>query len=269
MDALIERAWRAEATPHEIETLDGVASRVDRNEQQYRRTMSLLTSLRADRPTRRRCLRCKRFSSGRGKRVRLRRFVVAQAHASSPRGGSIRRDLAGGFAAWRARANPSVGFEGAARRKRRRASATRPPRSRWRPCSSSDGSVVRLAPNSTLRFVETATSRDATLDGRAYFTVAHNPDRVVPRSHAPWRCDRARYAVRAFDRCGRADARRRVGSRRPRGRCELRRGSRRRAERRSQWNGARAGTRPATGDDGGMGRKVLGVPRHAGARSRA
>jgi len=41
----------------------------------------------------------------------------------------------------------------------------------------SDGSVVRLAPSSKLRFVQRAASREATLEGRAFFAVAKIPGR--------------------------------------------------------------------------------------------
>jgi transmembrane sensor len=41
----------------------------------------------------------------------------------------------------------------------------------------SDGSVVRLAPNSRLRFMQRPASREATLEGRAYFSVAKIPVR--------------------------------------------------------------------------------------------
>ncbi|HEY2165410.1 MAG TPA: FecR family protein [Gemmatimonadaceae bacterium] len=41
----------------------------------------------------------------------------------------------------------------------------------------SDGSVVRLAPNSRLAFVPRAASREATLEGRAFFSVAKIPGR--------------------------------------------------------------------------------------------
>lgn len=41
----------------------------------------------------------------------------------------------------------------------------------------SDGSVVRLAPNSKLKFVQRAATREATLEGRAFFAVAKIPTR--------------------------------------------------------------------------------------------
>jgi len=41
----------------------------------------------------------------------------------------------------------------------------------------SDGSVVRLAPNSRLRFVQRTATREATLEGRAFFAVAKIPSR--------------------------------------------------------------------------------------------
>lgn len=42
----------------------------------------------------------------------------------------------------------------------------------------SDGSVVRLAPNSQLLFVQRPTTREATLEGRAFFSVAKMPGRA-------------------------------------------------------------------------------------------
>jgi transmembrane sensor len=175
MDALIERAWRAEATPQEVAMLTEWRRESIANEQQYRRTMALLTSLRAERPvappmpSMQTILERSRQARPPAP-VRRRRPVRVIAAAA----GFVAVAL-GGYAAWRARVNPSavplsaetapgVGYSTAALEM-----AT---------VQLSDGSIVRLAPNSTLRFVETATTREAILDGRAYFTVAHNANRV-------------------------------------------------------------------------------------------
>jgi len=175
MDAVIERAWRAEATPQEIETLTAWRRASIANEQQYRRTLAMLTALRAERPdaptmpSAQMILDRSRHARppAQGRRQRSVRVIAAAA-------GFVAIAL-GGYGAWRMRANPSavplsaetasgVGYSTAALEM-----AT---------VQLSDGSVVRLAPNSTLRFVETATTREAVLDGRAYFSVAHNPARI-------------------------------------------------------------------------------------------
>jgi ferric-dicitrate binding protein FerR (iron transport regulator) len=175
MDALIERAWRTEATPQEIETLAAWRRESIANEQQYRRTIAMLTALRVDRsdappmPSMQTILERPREARPAAPARRRRSVGVVAAAA-----GFVALAL-GGYAALRARANPpgvplsaetasGVGYSTAALEM-----AT---------VQLSDGSVVRLAPNSTLRFVETATTREAVLDGRAFFSVAHNPARV-------------------------------------------------------------------------------------------
>jgi len=170
MDELIERAARGEAQADDVETLAAWRRASLGNEQHFRRTMKLLGQLRSNTD------RATRLPSVETilKRPRTPRQPKPRRHllVSSLVGAGLVFVFALSFVIRRFEPGEldtaSVPGDGVGY-------ATGP--SEMATVQLSDGSVVRLAPNTKLRFVQTRDAREATLDGRAFFSVSHIPGR--------------------------------------------------------------------------------------------
>jgi ferric-dicitrate binding protein FerR (iron transport regulator) len=175
IDELIQRSLRDELTRDESDRLAAWRGQSLANEQRYRRSVRLLETMRSDAGSRRpipaahALLSRERTSSPRlSRRARVRPLPVWLTAA-----GIIFATVSGAYEL-RHRAEPAsradlpladgVGYSTGA--------------SEMATVQLSDGSVVRLAPNSRLRFVQRATTREATLEGRAFFAVAKIPGRA-------------------------------------------------------------------------------------------
>jgi ferric-dicitrate binding protein FerR (iron transport regulator) len=171
MDELIERAARGEARADDVETLAAWRRASIGNEQHYRRTMKLLEQLRSttDRATRVPSIETilKRPRAPRQPKPRRQLLV------SSLVGAGLVLVFALSFVIRRFEPGEldtvSVPGDGVGY-------ATGP--AELATVQLSDGSVVRLAPSTKLRFVQTRDAREATLDGRAFFSVSHIPGRA-------------------------------------------------------------------------------------------
>ena len=171
MDELIERAARGEAQADDVETLAAWRRKSIANEQHYRRTMRLLEELRSipDGATRVPAIETIL------KRPRTRRQAkrLGQLRVPSLVGVGLVFVFAlsfviRGFDPGELETASVVPGDGVGYSTGLSEMAT---------VQLSDGSVVRLAPNTKLRFVQTRDAREATLDGRAFFSVAHIPGR--------------------------------------------------------------------------------------------
>jgi ferric-dicitrate binding protein FerR (iron transport regulator) len=173
IDELIHRSLRNQLTDDETDWLAQWRRESSSNEQHYRRSVRLLEAMRRDVGA-------------------VRPSPTAQAILSRERTLLVpRRRRASVLVAWVAAAViiVAVGSAGYALRER----AVSAPRtdlpvadgvgystgpSEMATVQLSDGSVVRLASNSKLRFVQRLTTREATLEGRAFFAVAKIPGRA-------------------------------------------------------------------------------------------
>jgi len=169
MDELIERAARGEVREGDVETLTAWRRKSIGNEQHYRRTMKLLEEVRStpDRATRVPSIETilKRPRAPRQPKQRRQRLIRSFA------GAALVFALVLGFVM---RFEPQE-FDAGSAPNDGHGYATGP--SEMATVQLSDGSVVRLAPNTKLRFVQTADAREAILDGRAFFSVSHVPGR--------------------------------------------------------------------------------------------
>jgi len=171
MDELIERAARGEAPVDDVETLAAWRRKSIANEQHYRRTTKLLEELQStpERTTRVPSVETilKRPRTPRQAKPRRQLLVPSLVGAGLvfvfALSSVIRRFEPGELDTASAVPGDGVGY------------ATGP--SEMATVQLSDGSVVRLAPNTKLRFVQTRGAREATLDGRAFFSVSHIPGR--------------------------------------------------------------------------------------------
>ncbi len=169
LEALIERAVRGEAGEAELRELEHWREASLANEQTYRRTVELLAALRG--------LEAVRTSAAPPAETLLSERAAAPAGAAP------------GHRAWRwaAAAVVVVGLGVAAAHFGPAPSGPpRPPEGAgawgyitgpWEMATVHlpDGSMVRLAPSTRLRFVGSDSAREATLEGRAFFEVAHDP----------------------------------------------------------------------------------------------
>jgi ferric-dicitrate binding protein FerR (iron transport regulator) len=168
MDEIIERSVRGEATPHEADTLAEWRHSSLANEQHYRRTVRLLEELRASDTTRSRppsveTILKRRPAQPRRRSLRVPLFAAIALVVTAGLGIGLKEFDAGGAVGAVTIPGDGVGYATGA--------------SEMATIQLSDGSVVRLAPNTKLRFVQTRETREATLDGRAFFSVAHSPGR--------------------------------------------------------------------------------------------
>jgi transmembrane sensor len=171
MDELIERSSRADASVNDIEALASWRRESIANEQHYRRTMKLLEELRSspDGVTRVPSVDTilKRPRAPRQPKTRRQLLVPSLVGAALvfvlALSFVLRRFEPADLDTTSGVPGDGVGY------------ATGP--SEMATVQLSDGSVVRLAPNTKLRFVQTRDAREATLDGRAFFSVSHIPGR--------------------------------------------------------------------------------------------
>jgi ferric-dicitrate binding protein FerR (iron transport regulator) len=170
IDEMIQRSLRGQLTEDESNWLAEWRRESLSNEQRYRQSVRLLEAMRKD-------------------VAPARSIPGVQAILSRERAPAIatRRSRTG---AWLTAAGilVTVALSGYALRQR----ATLAPRdlpladgvgystgpSEMATVQLSDGSVVRLAPNSKLQFVQHPSTREATLEGRAFFAVAKIPGRA-------------------------------------------------------------------------------------------
>jgi len=166
MDDIIDREQRGEATPDELRQLTEWRRASLTNEHQYRQTVQLMsatralsTSARSGPPSAAAILARHRESTpSRAPRRRWTPWLVAGAAAAG---------LAAGILAPRPAA-PRNGW-GVTDITTGSAEMTT--------LQLGDGSVVRLAPSTRLRVTQSDSTRDVTLDGKAYFVVARMPER--------------------------------------------------------------------------------------------
>jgi transmembrane sensor len=182
IDELIDRSLRNELTRHEADRLAAWRSESAAHETQYLRTVRLLASLRggagagatrASRPpsvqallARRREPAARRFWQTRPSPSALWLTAAAAAVALVSTAYATRNRADG----WVAR----TGLGSALTRDALYATGA----SEMATVQLSDGSVVRLAPSSTLQFQQHRTTREATLDGRAFFDVTKSAGRA-------------------------------------------------------------------------------------------
>lgn len=170
IDELIQRSLRGQLTEDESNWLTEWRRESLSNEQRYRQSARLLEAMRTDVdpprpiPTVQAILSRERAPAAAIRRSRVSVWLTAA--------GILVAVASGGYA-FRHRATVAsrdlpladgVGY------------STGP--SEMATVQLSDGSVVRLAPNSKLRFVQRPATREATLEGRAFFAVAKIPGRA-------------------------------------------------------------------------------------------
>ncbi len=166
MDDIIDREHRGEATSDELRQLSEWRRASLTNEQQYRQTVQLLsatkalsTSARSAPPSAAAILARHRESSpSRVSRGRWTPWLIAGAAAAG---------LAAGVFAPR-QSTPKNGW-GVTDISTGSAEMTT--------LQLGDGSVVRLAPSTRLRVTQSDSTRDVTLEGKAFFVVAKIPER--------------------------------------------------------------------------------------------
>lgn len=181
IDELIDRSLRNELTGEESDRLARWRGESAANEQRYRRTVRLLEIMRREdvsarpAPTVEALLSYRRTPasgasaasaesrrpSGRARRIWLAAAGIVVVAATS--GGYLLRHRAEIASGSDRPLADGVGYSTGA--------------SEMATVQLSDGSVVRLAPNSKLKFVQRAATREATLEGRAFFAVAKIPTR--------------------------------------------------------------------------------------------
>jgi transmembrane sensor len=166
MDEIIDREQRGEASPAELQQLGEWRRASIANEHEYRRlvrmlgvTRTLVASLRSQPPSAAALLGRRRNDPPvSARRARWTPWLVA---------GAVAAGLFLGFMIPR-RSAPSASW-GVADVATGAAEMTT--------IQLGDGSVVRLAPASRLRVATNDSTREVTLDGRAYFVVAKMPDK--------------------------------------------------------------------------------------------
>jgi transmembrane sensor len=169
IDEIIERSARGEATAQESNTLADWRRASIANEQHYRRTTRLLEELRSSktkgsRPPSVEAI-LKRRPTKQRRRVSLRVPLIAAAALVVTAGlGLLFRQMGGYSDLGASSPGDGVGYTTGT--------------SEMATIQLSDGSVVRLAPNTKLRFAQTPDGREATLNGRAFFSIAHSPNRA-------------------------------------------------------------------------------------------
>jgi transmembrane sensor len=171
MDELIERAARGEARADDVETLAAWRRKSIGNEQHYRRTMRLLEDLRStpDRATRVPSVETILKRPRTPRQPKPRRQLLIRSFV----GAALALALVLSFVM---RGFEAQELDTASALDDGHGYATGP--SEMATVQLSDGSVVRLAPNTKLRFAQTRDAREATLEGRAFFSVADIPGRV-------------------------------------------------------------------------------------------
>ena len=176
MDELIERSLRGQTSAEDVASLAAWRRESIDNEQHYQRTVRLLVSLRSGAastppaPTVDEILRRSRepraprppYTSKLRRRLLAPAVVVAAALAVAAITLGLERFWPAEIESVAA-VPGDVGYSTGT--------------SEMATVQLSDGSVVRLAPNTKLRFAQTRESREATLDGRAFFSVSHIPGR--------------------------------------------------------------------------------------------
>jgi len=172
IDELIHRSLRDELTSEESERLARWRSESAANEQQYRRTTRLLEVMRREDVSIRPAPAVEALLSRRRapesltwRRPRRRGLWLAAAGivVVATSAGYLLRHHAQVASKADLPLADAIGYSTGA--------------SEMATVQLSDGSVVRLAPNSKLHFVQRATTREATLEGRAFFAVAKIPAR--------------------------------------------------------------------------------------------
>jgi Fe2+-dicitrate sensor, membrane component len=172
IDELIHRSLRDELTGDELARLARWRSESAANEQRYLRTVRLLEVMRREDVSTRPAPTVNELLSHRRAPESLTWRTAASSRSVARRGGNRRRRDVGRLPGATSRPVASkadlpladaVGYSTGA--------------SEMATVQLSDGSVVRLAPNSKLKFVQRAATREATLEGRAFFAVAKIPTR--------------------------------------------------------------------------------------------
>jgi transmembrane sensor len=172
MDELIERSARGQATVQELETLAGWRHDSIDHEQHYRRTIRLFAEVRssvamsAPVPSVETILNRPRTAREpkRRRRIFVAPVIVAAAVGVVLAISYVLMRVSPIDAEHAASAQASgVGYATGA--------------SELATVQLSDGTVVRLAPNTKLRFIATRDVREAMLEGRAFFSVGENPGR--------------------------------------------------------------------------------------------
>ena len=169
IDGVIERSVRGEASAKDAEVLAAWRGASPANEEHYRRTIRLLVEMRSTGKPQPRVPSVdtilNRPRAPRSPKPRRRSLVPAVAAVAVAAVAAVTVAIRqfGPRSVDASVAGEGVGY------------STGPVE--MATIQLSDGSVVRLAPNSTLRFLQTRDAREATLDGRAFFSVAHIPGR--------------------------------------------------------------------------------------------